>query len=261
MRVATGLQERKINYLLIMLIINADDWGRNKTVTDNTVRCFLSGRVTSASAMVFMADSERALRLAQDHGLDTGLHLNFTLAFDGHARFAKLVSSQQRIASFLRMSKYCSLLYNPSLRNDFEYVYKCQYEEYMRLCHKEPTHIDGHHHMHLCTNMLVNRLIPEGTKVRRSFSGFLNKKSLLNRSYRNIVDWILVRRYKCADMFFSITPPQDIERLQRIISLSRSKNVELMVHPEREDDISCLLSDKFSQMLAEIRRGSYALVC
>ena len=210
--------------------------------------------------MVFVEDSERASRLARDHGLDTGLHLNFTLAFDGHAGSAKLVSSQQRIASFLGMSKYCSLIYNPTLRKDFEYVYKCQYEEYTRLYHKEPTHIDGHHHMHICTNMLMSKLIPEGTKVRRSFSGLLSKKSVVNRSYRHIVDWILTRRYKSTDMFFSVTPPQDIERLQRIINLSRSRNVELMVHPEREDDVTCLMSDKFFQMIAETRMGSYALV-
>ena len=208
--------------------------------------------------MVFMADSERAAELAREFGLGTGLHLNFTLPFDGNAKSSQLIKSQRRIVSFLKMSKYCSLLYHPGLKKDFEYVYKWQYEEYTRLYHKEPTHIDGHHHMHLCTNMLVNRLIPEGTKVRRSFSSLLSKRSVFNRSYRHIVDSLVETRCKSTDMFFSITPPEDIERCQRIIVLSQSRNVELMVHPERSEDMDLLMSDHFSVLIGQTKIGSYA---
>ena len=43
-----------------MLIINADDWGRSVAETNAALRCYEEARITSASAMVFMADSERA---------------------------------------------------------------------------------------------------------------------------------------------------------------------------------------------------------
>jgi predicted glycoside hydrolase/deacetylase ChbG (UPF0249 family) len=241
-----------------MLIINADDYGRNKVVTDNIVKCFMSGRVTSASAMVFMADSERAAELAKESGLETGLHLNFTLSFDATVNPKQVIESQGRIASFLKMGKYASLFYHPALRNDFEYVYAAQFNEYLRLYGQEPTHIDGHHHMHLCTNMLVSKLIPEGTKVRRSFSGLLSKRSIFNRGYRHIVDSLVEARYRSTDMFFSITPPEDIERFQRIILLSQSRNVELMVHPERDEDMDLLMSDYFSGAIGQTKIGSYA---
>ena len=45
-----------------MLIVNADDLGRNITATDNILCCHARRRVSSASAMMFMADSERAAR-------------------------------------------------------------------------------------------------------------------------------------------------------------------------------------------------------
>ncbi|BFU93244.1 MAG: hypothetical protein NTAFB01_44310 [Nitrospira sp.] len=241
-----------------MLIINADDYGRNRAVTDNTLKCFVSGRVTSASAMVFMADSERAAESAKECGLETGLHLNFTLGFDGIANSKKLIESQGRIASFLKNGKYAPLFYYPALRKDFEYVYAAQFKEYLRLYAKDPTHIDGHHHMHLCTNMLVSRLIPQGTKVRRSFSSLLSERSVFNRSYRHIVDSIVETRCTSTDMFFSITPPEDIERCQRIIDLSQSRNVELMVHPERSEDMDLLMSDHFSVLIGQTKIGGYA---
>src|SRR5579863_5715924 len=61
-----------------LLIINADDWGVNREATDRTLDCVLRKTVSSASAMVFMEDSERAAQLALEAGVDTGLHLNLT---------------------------------------------------------------------------------------------------------------------------------------------------------------------------------------
>src|SRR2546426_10477618 len=43
-----------------LLIMNADDWGRDRQTTDRTFECVLRGTVSSVSAMVFMEDSERA---------------------------------------------------------------------------------------------------------------------------------------------------------------------------------------------------------
>jgi predicted glycoside hydrolase/deacetylase ChbG (UPF0249 family) len=187
-----------------MLIINADDWGRNRTATDNSMSCFKRDRITSASAMVFMDDSRRAAQLALENGLDTGLHLNFTQEFDGICKPGNLLERQQRIASYLRKNKYSFLFYNPLLKGDFNYVYAAQYEEYVNLYNRTPTHIDGHHHLHLCTNMLADRIIPRGTKVRRSFTFAPGEKNIFNRLYRRAVDTVVTRRYKCTDSFFSL---------------------------------------------------------
>src|SRR6266436_2569517 len=73
------------------LILNADDWGRDRDTTERTLECILRGAVSSASAMVLMEDSERASVLAREHGIDAGLHLNFTTPFSAANCPARLV--------------------------------------------------------------------------------------------------------------------------------------------------------------------------
>jgi len=53
-----------------VLIVNADDWGRDVQTTDRMLECLLHRSVSSVSAMVFMADSERAANLASEHKVD-----------------------------------------------------------------------------------------------------------------------------------------------------------------------------------------------
>ncbi len=243
-----------------MLIINADDWGGSRVATDRSMLCFKDGRITSASAMLFMKDSQRAAELALEYGLDTGLHLNFTLKFNGDITSSKLIECQQRISSFLKGNKYSFLLYNPLLKRDFHYIYTTQYEEYVRLYNKMPTHINGHHHLHLCTNMLAGGLIPRGTKVRRNFTFSSGEKNDLNRFYRRIVDGILIRRYQCTDFFFSLSLLLQTERLQRIVNLARSRNVEVMVHPERNEEFDCLMSDEYFNMICLVKIGNYGIL-
>src|SRR5579862_5616853 len=60
------------------IIINADDWGRDRVTTDRILDCVDHGTVSSVSAMVFMEDSERSAVLARRSGIDAGLHLNLT---------------------------------------------------------------------------------------------------------------------------------------------------------------------------------------
>jgi chitin disaccharide deacetylase len=243
-----------------MLVINADDWGKNKVTTNNSMDCFKHGRITSVSAMVFMEDSQRAAELALEHGLDAGLHLNFTSKFDQNTTPSKLLEYQQRINTFLRTNRYCSLLYNPILIREFHCVFSAQYEEYTRLYHKRPTRIDGHHHMHLCTNVLLQRLIPDGSKVRRNFSFTLGEKNIVNRWYRSRVDQWLQRRYQCTDFFFSIKPIHRLDHLHKIIDLSWEHAVELMVHPEKQDEYSYLLSTEYMGMIRDKKIGSFKIM-
>jgi hypothetical protein len=241
-----------------MLIINADDWGRNRTATDRSLQCHGEGRVTAASAMVFMEDSQRAAELARARGLDMGLHLNFTLPFTDDGRRERLKERQRRIAAYLLKHKYRLLFYNPALRNDFEYVYGMQVEEYARLYGRPPSRIDGHHHMHLCANMLYGRIIPAGTRVRRNFSFSPGEKSPLNRLYRAAVDARLRRRYHCTDYFFRLLPLSPGDRIGRIASLARRSTVELAVHPEAPVEFDFLMSQAFASLLAGVDRAGFA---
>jgi predicted glycoside hydrolase/deacetylase ChbG (UPF0249 family) len=243
-----------------MLIINADDWGRSVVETDAALRCFREKRITSVSAMVFMAGSEQAAELAKENEVDAGLHLNFSEVFTGKNSSGTLREFHGRLVSYLRRNKYSQLFYNPFLEKAFCYSYQVQTEEFERLFGRPPSHIDGHHHMHLCANVLLTNLIPVGMKIRRNFSFWPGEKSRLNRAYRALVDRWLARRYQLTDYFFDLTQCIERNKLSRVASLAKSSNVELMTHPIVPREADCLMSDDFSELLQRLDMGGYALV-
>jgi predicted glycoside hydrolase/deacetylase ChbG (UPF0249 family) len=240
-----------------MLIINADDFGRDVISTDNIIACYKHGSITSATAMVFMADSDRASCLALDVALPVGLHLNLTSRFTGHGLLPSLAERHRTVTRFFSKTKYHRLLYHPLLRRDLEYVYRSQYDEFCRLYGRVPTHIDGHHHIHLSTNMLIDRVIPKSLKVRRNLSFAPGEKRALNRLYRHLVDSYLSRCYICTDYFFGLHPLNEPKRILHILDLARSYNVELMVHPHIQAEFEYLLTPDFSLAISDIPQGGY----
>jgi predicted glycoside hydrolase/deacetylase ChbG (UPF0249 family) len=243
-----------------MLIINADDWGRSMAETDAAFRCFKAGRITSVSAMVFMEDSQRAAELANENNVEVGLHLNLTERFTANTAPSMLVSYQEKIARFLRSAKLSQLLYNPFLRKEIAYSYRTQAAEFERLFGKRPSHVDGHHHMHLCGNMLWSSAIPAGSRMRRNFSFWPGEKSWMNRTYRAGVDRWLSSRYKLTDYFFDLSQSIREKKLERVMTLAKSRTVELMTHPIVPMELDFLMSVQFGAMLAQLEVGSYALV-
>jgi chitin disaccharide deacetylase len=233
-----------------MLIINADDLGRTPLATDNILACHARGRVTCASAMVFMVDSERSARRAQESGLETGLHLNFSEPFTGDRVPSGLLNDQKRVRRFLKASRYALVLYHPFLARAFTRVVKAQHAEYRRLYNDEPSHFDGHQHLHLATNVLTSGAIPRGTKVRRNFSFHDSQKSRINLWYRAIVDRALLRRHRCTDLFFSIANYLSLDGLQHIVHLANGKRVELMTHPEWPREYGFLTTDAVAGVLS-----------
>lgn len=213
------------------LIINADDWGRDCETTDRICECMRRGAVSSTSAMVFMADSERAAELALENGFDAGLHLNFTTPFSSARTSARLAEHQDRLRRYLRSNPIAKMVFHPGLAKGFRYVLSAQLEEFERLYKFPPRRIDGHHHMHLCANVLLGRLLPEGVIARRSFSFLPGDRRGLRVPYRNAIDRLLAKRHRMADRFYSLAPLRPAKRLQQIAELSRRLVVELETHP------------------------------
>ena len=102
-----------------MLIITADDYGKTMHSTDRILECFANNRITSASAMVFMEDSERSAVLALQTEVEVGLHLNFTQHFNAVKINNKLRMHQERVASYLTKHKLTQVIYNPFLSDSF----------------------------------------------------------------------------------------------------------------------------------------------
>ena len=230
-----------------MLIINADDLGYDRITTNRILTCFHQKRIHFSSAMTFMNDSERAADLARSNQLPTGLHINFDQGFTGRSIQNKLKDHHQAVSDYLKARKWNQIIYNPFLRNSFDYVFQSQWDEFCRLFEKEPQRLDGHHHMHLCMNILLSGKLPEGIQVRRNFTFFSGEKDPINRLYRFLVDHWLQSRFLCTDFFFSIEPIK-YENLHRIVSLSKNYDVELMVHPGLKNEYLFLLSPEWANL-------------
>lgn len=224
------------------LIVNADDWGRNVETTDRTLECVLHGTVSSVSGMVFMDDAERSAGLAREFCVDVGLHVNLTTRFSTAVGRARLIEHQERISGFLRSNSLAQAVFHPGLVRSFEYVVAAQIEEYCRLYGAQPDRLDGHHHMHLCANVLFGRLLPAGTAVRRNFTFFAGEKGFCNRTYRSILDQWLARRHRLTDFFFSLPPLNPHSRLQKIFSLASEFTVEVEAHPVNPEEYRFLMS-------------------
>jgi chitin disaccharide deacetylase len=209
--------------------------------------------LSSVSAMVFMDDSERAKLLAIQHGVDTGLHLNFTTPFSARAVPAALITHQEKVSRFLRSAGLARAVFHPRLIASFDYVVKAQLDEFERLYGFPACRLDGHHHMHLCSNVLVQKLLPAGTIVRRNVSFAPGEKGFVNRFYRRWQDRILKRRHCTAEYFFAL-PPLDEERLRRIFVLASRADVEIMTHPVNEAEYRFLMDGAF-----ELCAGEFAI--
>jgi hypothetical protein len=236
------------------LIVNADDWGQDRTTTRMIAECVQAGSVTAVSAMVFMAGSEEAADYALEHRVDAGLHLNFTTPFSGpHIPF-ELADRHAVLIRYLRSSRLAQLIYHPGLRSSFDYVVRAQIDEFQRLYRAAPSRFDGHHHMHLCAN--VRRLMPHGTLVRRSFSFLDGEKGALNRLYRQMVNNGLKQRHQMVDFLFSFAPLWP-DRLRWIGELSRNSVVELETHPVNSEEYEVLRVGALHELLGPIDVESF----
>lgn len=235
------------------LIVNADDWGRNAETTDRILDCLRCGALSSTSGMVFMEDSERAAVIARENGIDVGLHLNFTSLFSAPNTPTALLQAQQRLTRFLRSSRLAQMFFHPGLTGTFRHLVAVQIEEHRRLYGTAPRRIDGHHHMHLCANVLFGRLLPAGTIVRRNFSFQPGEKGTLNRMYRKWLDRRIEKDHPVTNYFFSIEPIGKLERLKKIADLAKTSLVELETHPVNAEEFRFLTGGEFFRCIGSVQ--------
>jgi len=235
------------------LIVNADDWGRDRETTDRTLDCVRCGTVSSVSAMMFMEDSERAAAIARDNSIDSGLHLNFTSPFSASETSSQLVAHQKRLSQYLLRHRFSQVVFHPGLIRSFEYVVRTQIDEFNRLYGKEPERLDGHHHMHLCANVIFERLLPSGTIVRRNFSFRTDEKHGINRLYRGLINRALAKRHRLTDYFFSLLPIKPQSRFEEIRSLARRSIVEVETHPVNPEEYRFLKSREILSLIDDLQ--------
>jgi chitin disaccharide deacetylase len=247
-----------------LLIVNADDLGYNRPATDTTAECFRAGRITSATAMVYMQDSDRAAEVALEIGLPVGLHLNLTEPFDDPGAPPELRTRHLALArryggpSFIFRSRRWT--FDPRLREPTETCIADQLERFHQLYGRAPTHIDGHLHVHICPNVALARTIPRGLKMRNVLSGGALGAGARARVAR-ARQRMLLRDRLTTRHFLNITDlhPDFVEGgVGRQLGMASEESVEVMAHPGFGHEYTQLMSDDWGGWTDGLPLGSYA---
>jgi hypothetical protein len=235
-----------------MLIVNADDYGASERVTDAILTTMAAGAVTSASGMVFMRDTERAARLAREQGRAIGLHVNLTMAFTGEDVPDEVRERQRALTEvFTRESWRDETKVGRAARREVVRCVEDQLTEFRRHF-GEPTHLDGHHHVH------VHSAVLDALPGRYPVRPVITPTSMLgtrDRRQRRIH-----RRFVAPDGtvdFRHLHPALGGEGFA-VLDAAREGTLEVMTHPQPDDERAALLSDEWRSAIADLRRGSFA---
>ena len=209
------------------LIVNADDLGYDAPTTDAIMAAHARGLISSATAMVFRADSARAAAAARDAGLPTGLHLNLTEPFDAPAVPGAVRAAQERLVrAFASGLWWRRWTYDPRIRADVDLAVRAQIEEHHRVHTAAPTHLDGHNHVHATLNVLLAGAVGVGLPYRRVMID--NHAGVaLGRARQRVAD----RRFASTDRFLTMTGIFDAATAGASRAALGARTVEVMVHP------------------------------
>ena len=244
-----------------LLIVNADDWGYDEPTTEAIADCHLAGGLTSATAMMFMAGSEHASSLAARHpDLGIGLHLNLFEEYSGESASTQVRDRQRQLLDSFQRSRLRRWIYDPRIRHQVDQVVADQWERFLELYGRVPTHVDGHHHSHMAANVLLSDSLPRGIAIRNALSDDARPNpvaAVLRAARRHFV----LSRFSSTDYFFSIesvwpglaSPPPE-EKL----GLAQRSTVEVMVHPAFPREYEPLQSPEWVRALDRLPTGTFA---
>jgi predicted glycoside hydrolase/deacetylase ChbG (UPF0249 family) len=251
-----------------LLVVNADDWGGFREGTDAIESCFAIGAISSTTAMVHMADSRRAAALARERERPTGLHLNLTQPFDAPVVPAPVRERQLRLcAHFAKLARRrWTLSPDPRTHRLIADGIRDQLQEFRERYEREPTHVDSHHHVHVCPDVFLSCALERGTRVRQALSfapGARERgaKGLVKATAREAKQRALARRYLTTERFWCAGELSDGDGavpIVQVVAYAARRSVEIMVHPSFETDIAVLRSGPWLRALHEAPLDSYA---
>lgn len=240
-----------------LLIVNADDFGGNALASSRIAECFAMGRITSTSAMVWMKDSGRAAKLAAAERLPVGLHLNLTQELDAPAIPRSVRERHAEAVRRLAHGRRARMTFDARSRSLVKRCVADQLECFRELYCHEPTHLDGHNHVHLSPTVLT--CLPVGLPIRtavspRAHGSIPDLMRVLRRA-------VIARRHPCCELFWPLDPiaqSPSTQALADLIELAGHHTGELMVHPDRELNWRFLMSEQWERALEGCRAGSYS---
>jgi predicted glycoside hydrolase/deacetylase ChbG (UPF0249 family) len=234
-----------------VLIVNADDFGASASTSDPIVDLFEQGVISSASAMVRMRDSARAASLARERAMPTGLHLNLTLPFDELSVPGEVRDRQIRLTEVLGPESWREDRGETPPGRLLGDVIADQLECF-RASFGEPSHLDGHHHIHIHPAVLEH--LPRELPIRPILSVPSRAGARPGRRERR-----LRRRFRSPDLCFAFEHVHaslggaGLDALQP----ARQRTLEIMTHPQRKPERAALMSAEWREALSTLTLGSY----
>lgn len=127
-----------------LLIVNADDFGLSKGQNYGIVEACRNGVVTSTTALVNGNAIEHAARLSRElPTLAVGMHFVLTLG--------KPLSAMPGLTREGLLGKWIWQMAEEDTLplDEITHELACQYQRFIDLFGREPTHLDSHHHVHM----------------------------------------------------------------------------------------------------------------
>jgi predicted glycoside hydrolase/deacetylase ChbG (UPF0249 family) len=140
------------------LIVNGDDFGFNREITDGIIECHTKGILTSTTLMVNMPAVEYAVEEGKKYpNLSVGIHLNLTQGrpLSAIEKIPALVGSDGNFKNQNEMFKLANRLRLPS--EQVERELSAQIERFLSFG-ITPTHSDSHHHIADCLQIFPIKL-------------------------------------------------------------------------------------------------------
>jgi hopanoid biosynthesis associated protein HpnK len=132
------------------LIVNADDFGRSRSVNEAVIRAHREGILTSASLMVNEPGFDEAVKLAKENPkLGVGLHLSLLCAHSALSpeKIPGLVNDRGEFSNN-PVGVGFRYFFNRSLREQLRAEIHAQFEKF-RATGLPLDHVNGHLHLHL----------------------------------------------------------------------------------------------------------------
>ena len=174
------------------VIINADDFGYTKAVTEGIIEGYHRGIIRSTTALCNMEYVEYGKKLLKDcPNLAVGVHLTLTLG--------KSLTQNQTLTDefgyFYKPEMLQEHMFDPQ---EVYLEFKAQIEKYIEIFGRKPSHLDSHHGMHdFHDNYLATeRLAKEYHLPVRRYSDYLFVKEFVNEkiSVEGLID--ILEKYK-----------------------------------------------------------------
>jgi chitin disaccharide deacetylase len=245
-----------------LVVVNADDWGLDAHTTDSILTCFESSSISSTTAMIWMEDSDRAAALGRERGLAAGLHLNLDTPFTDSKVPTSVRRAHERVVPWFASHPRHLATYNASrkFQRDVDASIASQLESFRTEYDREPTHIDGHHQVHVAWNVVTSRALPPDIAVRTTHSRSVRRHRIPDRAIRWCHTAWLRHRFRTTDFLFDIRQihPDLGGTRARELDAARSATIEVMTHPGVEDEYRVLQSGPWHSFLTSIRLGSFS---